>query len=191
MNHKGRGFTLIELVAGVAASLIILLGVLHILSLTRVALNSGGDRAEAVQNARIALERITRDLRQAEELVTNLPDTADDPLLPPPTEIEFHDGHDPETLTYLRYHLIDGLLYREESYYAFPSAPELRVVYNVRDEDGNAPVKTVVQDLAVAEGVSVLSFWGDENIHINLEVRRGEARVISNTSIFGRNFTGA
>ena len=190
MNPKAGGFTLIELIVGVSASLIILLGTLHILSLTRIALDSGGNRAEATQNARIALERISRDLRQAEDLLTNLPTTSSDPFLPPPSEIEFQDGHDPESLTYLRYHVLGDSLYREESYYAFPSAPTIRVPHNILDADGNPPVKAIVQDLIVAEGLVVLSFWGENDIHISIEVNRGSARVISSTGVFGRNFTG-
>ncbi len=167
-----------------------LFAVLNIFSLSREALRVGGQRAELTQNARIALERIARDLRQAETLVSALPETDSDPENPPPSEIEFYDGHDPDALTYIRYHLVDVTLLREVSYYAFPSDPNVRVYHNTLDQFGNLPDKTVTEDLTVAELVLNLEFFGEENITILITVAQSDISITVPTTIFARNLTG-
>lgn len=191
-SHSDKlGFTLIELLVSITAGTLIMIGTLNIFSLARTSLEKGNHRAEATQNARIALEHIARDLRQADEIVTALPETATDPLLPPPANLEFRDGHDPETLTYLRYHLAENRLHRERSYYAFSADPAIRVTHNLRDASGNPPTKTILDDLAIAEGVESIEFWGEGVLSIQITTRRGSTRVTIPTSIFGRNLIGS
>ncbi|MBI4135340.1 hypothetical protein HY477_01235 [Candidatus Uhrbacteria bacterium] len=188
--NQNKGFTLLEVLISLGGGILVLFAVLNIFSLSREALRVGGQRAELTQNARIALERIARDLRQAETLVSALPETDSDPENPPPSEIEFYDGHDPDALTYIRYHLVDGTLLRELSYYAFPSDPNVRVYHNTLDQFGNLPDKTVTEDLTVAELVLNLEFFGEENITILITVAQSDISITVPTTIFARNLTG-
>lgn len=184
------GFTLIEILTGLAAGVLIILAVLQIFSISRTAVRGGNNSAEAVQNARVALERMSRDLRQAEELVTTLPATDSEPDAPPPSEIEFQDGHDPDALTYIRYYLDGTDLHREQSYYAFPANPSVRVLHNIRNEFGQLPERAALDDQLIAEGVSALQFWGEELIGVRITTARGDAELTTSTGILGRNLVG-
>jgi len=186
-----RGFTLIESLTAFAVGLLILGAIFGIFSASRSALNAGGNRAELVQNGRIGFERLSRELRQAQAFVTALPETDTVPDNPPPALFEFQDGHDPSTLTYIRYHLSGTTLLREVAYYAFPDAPETRVVFTSRDALGNAPTKTVVEDVAIAEGFERLQFWGSRLITVSATLRNGEVVFPLQTTLYARNIAGS
>lgn len=186
-----RGFTLIESLTVFAVGILILGAIFGIFSASRQALVIGGRRAELVQNGRIGFERMSRELRQAQVFVTALPETNTMPGNPPPSLFEFQDGHEPLTLTYIRYHLIGTTLSREVSYYAFPSAPETRVVFTSRDALGNAPVKTVIEDITMAEGFENLQFWGGRLITVSATLRSQDTALALQTTLYARNISGS
>ncbi|MFH1392666.1 MAG: hypothetical protein ABIG90_03310 [bacterium] len=62
----------------------------------------GSEINEITQNSRIAIDKISRELRQTDEIITSLP----------ANEIEFQDGRT-ENLQYLRYYLEDHKLHRQ------------------------------------------------------------------------------
>ncbi|MCK5044473.1 prepilin-type N-terminal cleavage/methylation domain-containing protein [Candidatus Parcubacteria bacterium] len=87
------GFTLIESIVAVAVFILISVVMYSVYSFNQRAYLEGEKMAELVQNGRIVIERITRELRQATDMVTVLPQT--DQGAANPTEIEFQDGHIP------------------------------------------------------------------------------------------------
>ncbi len=190
LKSKSDGFTLIELLVSLAGGILVLFAILNIFSFSREALRVGGTRAELIQNTRIALERIARDLRQAETLVYPLPEDDNDPQNPPLSEIEFHDGHDSDALLYIRYHLENETLLRESSYYSFPADPNLHVSHDAVDEFGTSPVKTILDDALVAEHVDLIEFFGEENITTRITVSENTITLTTPTTIFARNLIG-
>ena len=159
--------------------LLVFLTVLGLFSMSRTAFSQLGNRAELTQNSRIVLERITRDLRQAVRLVTHLP----------ASQLEFQDGHDTSTITYIRYFMQNNELYRENSYYAFPAAPQTRVLFDELDAQGNLPQKTVLTNELTAEYISALAISLAENrmMVIALTASKGQTVLPATTMVFARN----
>lgn len=185
-----KAFTLIELLVSFAAGLLIFTAVLGLFSIGRRTIDRGGAQSEITQNGRVALERISRELRQAQALVTRIPETATVPGFPPPSSLEFEDGHDGSALNYIRYHLEGALLYREVSYYSFSSAPTTHVSYTTRDAYGNPPTKTVTTDEIIAEGFTKLEFFGDKTVTIR-ETLGTPISSTFQTTVTARNVPGS
>jgi len=163
--------------------LLILLGLLNIFSLGNRAITQGGRLAEITQNGRIALERMSRELRQAEELVVALPETSTVPA----HEIQFQDGHDPTSLTYIRYYLSGNALHREVFYYSRSAAPTIHVHFQDINPDGSPATKTITEDTVIAEYIATLSLWGNQLINISLTVVEGATSSTLTTILYGRN----
>jgi len=89
--EKGEGFTLTEMMVVIAISLLIIAAVYSAYSLSRRGYLAGEEIAEVTQNGRVILERISRGIRQAKEIATELPTER----VNPPDEIKFQDGHLP------------------------------------------------------------------------------------------------
>lgn len=110
---------------------------------------TGSEINEITQNSRIAIDRLSRELRQTDEIVTNLPST----------EIEFQDGHS-EELQYLRYYLDNNLLKRQI------------IVYELDDDAvrWNVPgaEKKIKKDQIIAEYITSMQFSGDKLIFISI-----------------------
>lgn len=89
-----RGFTLAEIIT-VLAIFILIIGVIYsaiVYSQKSYAL--GENAAEIIQNGRVVIERISREIRQARKIISPLPEES----INPPSEIRFQDGHLPEIL---------------------------------------------------------------------------------------------
>jgi type II secretory pathway pseudopilin PulG len=93
MFKKKSAFTLVEVI--VSLSILMLIGgaIYSTFSLNQYVFQRGQDRGEVVQNGRVVIERLSRELRQSKEIITPLPDASDNPDFPPAQEISFHDGH--------------------------------------------------------------------------------------------------
>ncbi len=87
------GFTLIESIVAITVFILISVVIYSAYSFNQRAYLEGEKMAELAQNGRIIIERITREVRQATDIVTTLPQT--DQGAANPTEIEFQDGHMP------------------------------------------------------------------------------------------------
>ena len=88
-----KGFTLIESVMALIIFLLIVVVLYSVYLFNQDAYREGEKAAEITQNGRVILERITREIRQAKEIVTPLPQI--DQGASNPSEIEFQDGHIP------------------------------------------------------------------------------------------------
>ncbi len=145
------GFSLVEVIVALFITLMVVLAAYSIFQLALKTKPRLQNRAEIVQNMRAVFDRFSRELRQANAVVTTLP----------ANEVLFEDGHgnlDNVPLQYLRYHLVDANLYREVSYYAFSTDPSKHVHYNDLDVNGNLPSATVTEDQLIGEYLTSLSF---------------------------------
>jgi len=82
-NKLFFGFTLVEMMVISCIFLILMSVVYSVFLFQQRAYKSGENSAEIIQNGRVILERITRELRQAKKIINTLP----------ASEIKFQDGH--------------------------------------------------------------------------------------------------
>ena len=137
-NNKA-GFTLPEIIVSISLFVIAIMLTSSMYVLSQRTYNKGASRGELVQNARVSLDRMTRELRQSVDIVTSLPTVEDDIEEPPPTEIFFQDGHDISQTTYLRYYLSGTNLKRLKTAYFFSAEPDIYVLHNSVDAEGDPP----------------------------------------------------
>ena len=84
-----QGFTLTELLVVIAVLMLITGAISTAYLLSQQAYRVGENAAELIQNGRVVSERMIREIRQAREIATELPEEE----LNPSTEIIFQDGH--------------------------------------------------------------------------------------------------
>jgi type II secretory pathway pseudopilin PulG len=188
LKTKMAGFTLLEVIASISLFTIIIILVSDIYLVTQRAYNKNSDIAELTQNARVSLDRISRELRQSSSIITTLPETDDDLNNPPTNQIFFQDGHDTNQITYLRYYLDGTNLMREHKAYYFNEEPSIYVTYNSLDQGGDAPLEIIIDDRVIGEYFTELNFWGaDGLINIALSLAKNQNVFAIKTSIFSRN----
>ena len=180
------GFTLVEVIIAISISVILFLIISLVYYVSQNAYKKTDTRAEITQNGRVMLDRIIRELRQAQRLITVLPPDNSNPAAWP-SEIEFENGHDVSTITYIRYYLNGADISREISRYYFIEAPTTYVHFYDTNQYGDSPVKGIVEDKIVGEHVSDLEFWGNNLININLYLIKNSETITISTSIYGRN----
>ncbi|MDD5626796.1 MAG: prepilin-type N-terminal cleavage/methylation domain-containing protein [Patescibacteria group bacterium] len=186
--NSQKGFTLAEILVAISVGLVVVLLAYASYDLALRFTEKENKKVELAQNGRVALDRITRDLRQSQELVTDLPPVSDDPDSPPPAEIMFQDGHTLEPIQYIRYYVLDGSLHRERSHYYFSADPDSWVVWSAVDEFGHSAEKAVDADEVIAEYIDHLIFWGEDRlVHIMLTALSLEEKVDFLTGVCGRN----
>lgn len=182
-----RGFTLIEILVAMAISLVILIGLYGTYILTSKTHRQSTNQEELAQNGRIALERISRDLRQTSKITTTMPIVETDLLNPPSTNIQFQDGHYTTKIRYLKYYLSGSDLRRQVIHYSFSAAPTVWVEASTLDQYNNPPTETIDEDLVKADKISQLKFWGTNVVNVQLTTLNNENSFVFNTTIFGRN----
>jgi len=182
-----HGFSLIEILVAIAAGSIIIVTLYSTYAFTSKMHLKNVNQEELSQNARIAMERISRDIRQAQLIVTDLPPTDTDVLNPPPSEIQFEDGHFTNKTRYIKYYLENNNLKRRIIHYYFSSNPNIWVAWNAQDEFGNLPQESSDEDTTKADKISTLSFFGSNPINIKIGVSNNDNSFYYSTKIFGRN----
>lgn len=189
-NNPGTnpaGFTLLEIIVSVFLFTIIIILVSDIYLVTQRAYNKNSDTAELTQNARVSLDRISRELRQSASIITALPATETEPGNPPAIQIFFQDGHDVSRITYLKYYLNGANLMREHKIYYFSQEPSIYVTYNSLDQGGSPPLE-ITEDRVVGEYFNELKFWGANGlINISLSLIKNQNIFTINSSVFSRN----
>lgn len=178
-----KGFTLVEILTVVFLSVIIVAAGYSLYSMSYQSFKKNTASAELAQNARIALERMTRDIRQATDIVTDLGAVS--------AEIEFQDGHTTTPIQYIDYKLVGSELQFTPVHYAFPSDPNTWVKH---DEliNGSLPERITpppeIPPEIKAQKITVLEFWGTKpTINISLTVSDGKTSYQFETSSYGRN----
>lgn len=185
---QNQGFSLLELLVSIAVFLVI--SSLIYASYSMLIRVSGWEnrKVELVQNGRVALDRMVRELRQCEEIVTSIPSTPDDPGNPPPSELLFQDGHMVTPIQYIRYYLSGTELHRELLHYAFAGEPDVWVYWNQVDEFGGSPEQVTDDDDLIAEFITDLQFWGDSRLlKISFKTSSQDIYIEFFTQIYGRN----
>lgn len=163
VGTKRAGFSLTELLVALVVAGILVALTTSVYNIFRVSLAKDTARANAVQNARIAVDRLSRELRQSPAVVTDLPNDPSDNSVAQPGLIEFEDGH-ANNLTYRRYYLNGTTLTLQIKEYYFASSPTTRVHWNQTGPGGTTPVSAVLSTQDIAEMVKSISFYGDAEV---------------------------
>lgn len=174
------GFSLPEVMIGLMIVLLLLITTYSIFILSQQTQRRVDDRAEVVQNQRAMLDRMTRELRQANAIVTSLP----------AAEIIFEDGHgnlENSPLQYIRYYLQGTDLYRQVRYYYFAGDPSTHVKHNDTDGGGNPPLINIVEDRLVGEYTTSLGFSGSGTITISISFSQNNQTVTLTADVTPRN----
>jgi len=177
-----------EILVSVSLFAVIILLSASMYSLSQQTYRKGADQGELVQNARVSIDRISREIRQSVDIVTDLPETPDDIENPPTEEIFFQDGHDISQITYLRYYLDGSDLRRSNIIYYYDEEPSIYVTYNSVDQYGEPPEELILEDRVVGEYFNDLQFWGSGGlvyIYQNLAKNRNIFKI--RTAVYSRN----
>ncbi|RLC36683.1 hypothetical protein DRH27_04860 [Candidatus Falkowbacteria bacterium] len=183
---KLPGFTLMETICGLSLFLVVILLVGSIFILAQQTYNKSTSQNELVQNARVCFDRLSRELRQAETLITDVSATS--------TELYFQDGHNSDEITYIKYHLIGTDLYRTHKIYYFPPSslpipPEQYTYYNSVDEWGASAASTTLESKIIGEYFDSLEFYGENGlITVTANFKKGNENLNIDTKIYIRNY---
>lgn len=181
-NKKNSGFTLAELMITIVVVLLVLLMVTSIYTVSQRAMRQANYKAELVQNSRVTLDLISRELRQAKKIVTELAATSDEAG----SEIVFEDGHDVSEIRYIRYFFDQNKTYRQVIAYYFDTDPGIYVRYDDIDAFG-PPASEVIDEKIIGEYFNSLKFYGDSDVNIDMEMKKGTAEVFTKSVINPRN----
>lgn len=192
--NKSKAFTLLEILTAISIAMLVIIASYEVFNISYKTYKKNFASAELSQNARIALERMSRDIRQTTEILTSLPEDA--LAGAPATEIKLQDGHNfwPTSgqIQYITYYLAGTDLHRRLSHYTFTlpceTAPTSTwVLWSTRDGENNLPTECTDTDVTKAEKISSLQFWGVKVITINLATSDETSTYHFETKALGRN----
>lgn len=186
-KNNVNGFTLTEVISVIAIGLIITLAVYEVFLMSQKAFGQAEANLELTQNARIFLDRVTREIRQSDAIASSLPPTKITEGFPPASELMFQDGHDVPDIQYLRYYLDGGLVKRQRIVYFFDAEPLVYVPFNAEDEFGDPPSSQVMDEKIIAEYASELKFYGDKTTYIEIFLDKNAVSAHFYTGVWGRN----
>ena len=178
---------MIEIVMVIFLTLTILFVVYDILLFSQRVKNNSDNRLELIQNGRIILDRLSRELRQTPSLVTELPATKNEVGFPPVSQIEFQDGHDTAQIQYIKYFVDNFLLKRQLIGYYFPDEPENYVYAGTQDEFGNPPEEDILDERTIAEYLSNLEIYGNKVVYLEIYLNKNQVEEHYYTGVWGRN----
>lgn len=185
LNLKAQqGFTLAEMLVSIIIGIVIVSLVGSIFLLSQKVIRKNNTKSELTQNARITIDLMSREIRQAKEVITVLPvDTSSPPL---PSELQFEDGHTTSQIQYIRYYLNSEQLNRQIIVYYFDSDPNTYVRWD--DVDGfGVPTSEVMEDKIIGENFNNINFYGDKNINIDFIMEKNNEQIDMKTIINPRN----
>jgi type II secretory pathway component PulJ len=183
IKKNQRGNSLIESMVVLSLAMLMFIAIWGIYNITQKSYLISTGREELVQNSRIIMDRLTREIRQTDEFVTALPAVNDHSV----HEIKFRDAHNNTSIEYIRYYLSGDKIYRELSYYDFP--PDLTRVHWNTTSGGNPATNHINGDpILIGEYVSQLDFWGELGfIGIDLTLNNGGRQINTTSKILSRN----
>ena len=196
------GFTLIEILITIGIFIAVLTAFLTLYLLTQKFYQKTQDQAEVLQNGRVVLERLSRELRQAVEIITALPQTPDSPENPPVNEIEFEDGHHPSPYQdlgsdyyYIRYYLDEekSEIIRQYRVYCFEDCLSCLSYTRWNDlkmegEEQISPHPCNLEERVVGEYARSFTFWGSNLVYIGIDFSKHNESLRFETNVSGRNF---
>jgi prepilin-type N-terminal cleavage/methylation domain-containing protein len=145
-----RGYTLAELLTAMAVLALLMSGLFLALRQGQTVYLYGAGRAEVQQNARVALERMLRELRTASSVVTA---DADD--------VEFTFLDDTNTLVTVEYSVAGTNLQRNQTVPAVAGQPEILTggitdftvtYYNITNTATTTPAAVYAVDISITTG---------------------------------------
>jgi len=186
IGHLNKGFTLIEVSVTMAILGLVLAAIYGVYNLSHKAYATEENMVEITQNGRVIFERLSREIRQATELVTELPVSEDLAT----STIMFEDGHVADPYYYIRYFQEGDLVKREVVGFYFSGDPEETLVpWDAVPPIGQSLVlKTVQVAQTIGECVDQLKFWGSELVSVALNLEKKDNNLRLRTDISGRNF---
>lgn len=187
-----KGFTIIEVIIVTGLTALLFAVSAGIFVFGQKAFSKNSSLAEIIQNSRAALDRLSRELRQANAIITAQGQS---------TEIMFEDGHTNNacidynndiSYCYVKYYLDQNNLKREVLQFLCDSTP---VIYTWSDCQGadppmNPPIETIYNDQIIAEYFSAANFNIDlENnlINISFNLAKEDEIFTAEASIYPRN----
>jgi prepilin-type N-terminal cleavage/methylation domain-containing protein len=186
-NKRQFGFTVIELLVAVIISSVLISLTIATYNLFRKTAIADQSKSDLDQNGRVAIDRLTRNIRQTPDIVTILPDDANDTSVAEPHEIEFEDGNTGD-LTYQRYYLNGTTLELDTKEYYFTADPSTRVHWNTRDASSNLPVAHVISTQDIALNVSNFTLYGYKPVEVYLTTSDPSGqKFMLRTAVTGRN----
>ncbi len=191
-----KGFTLAELLVILAIFVIVIVGISSTLFLTKKSLTESRNISDVNHEGRKILERLSREIRQAKEIVTELPqvDTDSDP-----SEIEFEDGHTPSPYQelgsdfyYIRYFLNEsGQIRRQYRVYCFDDCEICQEFYRWSETRLEGVEEKVhpcnLTEAMISRHITNLEFFGKDLINIKVSLEKGDKKLNLKTKVFGRN----
>ncbi len=172
-----KGFTLVEIVVVTVILMTIALIVTNVVFLSSSVYLQKKNSTEVLQNGRVAMDAISREVRQARRIVTNLSENKEEAS----REIIFQDGH--RDAVY-----IDG----EAHYYyiQYIEGEEGRLKRNEFLEDENFSFPEGVNpetESVIGEHVSKIKFWGSRPISIFIKIEKDSKKIQLFNMVFSRN----
>lgn len=177
------GFSMFEIIVSMALFVIIIMLTGSMFTISQRAYNAGANQGELTQNVRVVLDRMSREIRQSQNIITDLSSTS--------TQLFFQDGHNPAEITYIRYFLNGTDLMRTHEAYYFLSFPNVHVAWDSIDGFNNTTTKEILDsnDNIVGEYFNKLQFWGDNSlVHIIMELTKNQKTTHIESSVFSRNY---
>lgn len=181
-----KGFSLPELLIAITITALVVEAAYFASRIGQSTFKSSSEKIELTQTSRVLLDRMSRELRQATEIATDLPPTEADP---PATQIMFEDGH-VQITRYITYQFSTNSVRRIiTAYYFGTSLPDSSewVPYNALDSEGNPPNSAELNNDLIAENISTFTIYGDAVIYINLIAAKDGQEVNFSTAINPRN----
>lgn len=181
-----KGFTLTEVLVSIVIFLLVMGAIYAGYSLSQRAYLAGEVSAELTQNSRVILERMTRELRQSREIVTDLPVSMADAF----NYIEFEDGHYPERYHYILYFQDGNEIKRELKSYYFSGDESVLVPWNAIPPSGEYLGEKIIEPARIiGEFAGDLKLWAPEIRKLNIFIRmdKNDKQIDLSTSVFGRN----
>jgi len=184
-DNSRTGFTLIEVLITVTIFVLIVVACFNVYFLSQRFYRKGEVRAELLQNGKVILERMTREIRQARAIATSLSDTQANAT----STILFEDGHSATTYRYICYFKDGDYVKRKVVGYYFSDDSEKTLVpFNSTPPEGQTLEEEVLEEpKIVGEYVSDLEIWGGKLIFIFLSLKNQGETVPLRTGVFGRN----
>jgi prepilin-type N-terminal cleavage/methylation domain-containing protein len=176
------GFTLSEMLVAIAISLIIIASLATVYYISQKSFKSGSSKIDLSQNARIGLDKISRELRQTNSVISTLPPTGTDSSNPPATEIAFQNATSSQ-IQYIDYHIVSNNLNRKVYHYYSGSSSNW-VSYNT-----SGATYQLDQDLTIANNIASIQFYGQSTITIILKAQFGSDSVQLQDEISPRNLS--
>ena len=193
-GKSGGGFTLTETLVILAIFAIVIVGISSTLFLAQKWLAEGRDLRDINHEGRKILTRMSREIRQTKEIVTELPgvDSGKDN----PSEIEFEDGHTPSPYEYLGsdFYYIRYLIYSSDGQSPYQLKRQYRVYclddcevcekYYSWTEEQVHPCN--LEENIIGSHIADLEFWGAGLINVNVSLEKGNKKLNLKTKISGR-----